>query len=343
MAILRAFGFLVLASLSIRGGAEEDATPTCSSSLLQSKADRKSVHVSDVHLSETLNQSAADPSLLDKIAEGGEKCVTVGQEGVGPNVQCAFPFTWRGVKRSNCTSFEWDKPWCSTKVDATTGMHVSGQWGICGAQCTAEVCVTAGPAGDPPNGGVGPGVACKFPFRHNGILHTGCAKEWKEPWCSTQVGQDGTSVKGQWGICGNSCPTRPSAVAATKAPPEAPPSTTTSTTTSGDKCTVELYGKDQSGQGSFSGWKATFTCCEPGKTEHLYRGGKHYRDFKRTGARNDQTYAIKVFGTKCTASVYEHGRLEGLRVDFSEGTYNMGEYSKKGAHRGVSSVAVRYG
>ena len=58
--------------------------------------------------------------------------------GPTPNVNCIFPFKFRGVWHSKCLPDE-DNPvrtWCSTKVD-TSRKHQQGHWGFCKAENVA--------------------------------------------------------------------------------------------------------------------------------------------------------------------------------------------------------------
>ena len=54
------------------------------------------------------------------------------------------------------------------------------------------------------------GKQCVFPFRYNGVIYKGCTKvTWEgkytnNPWCSTEVNEDGNYV-GLWGNCSQSC------------------------------------------------------------------------------------------------------------------------------------------
>jgi hypothetical protein len=104
------------------------------------------------------------------------------------------------------------------------------------------------------------------------------------------------------------------------------------TTTSMYDCIVRLFG--------YRGWQATFTCCEPGKSEHKYLGGKWYRDFQRAGAVNDDTKRLNVFGHNCKAELWDGGTLTGWHATFPEGNYTPAEYRSAPAFKGVSAVKV---
>lgn len=47
--------------------------------------------------------------------------------GTAGGAPCHFPFTWRGVRHTTCTTVEWSQPWCGT--------NAHGKWGNC--DCTA--------------------------------------------------------------------------------------------------------------------------------------------------------------------------------------------------------------
>merc|ERR1719348_2198362 len=57
-------------------------------------------------------------------------CKTVSGPVVGGT--CVFPFTFRGVSYTGCTTADGGQPWCSTRVDSS-GRHIQGNWGNCAA------------------------------------------------------------------------------------------------------------------------------------------------------------------------------------------------------------------
>ena len=62
-----------------------------------------------------------------------------------------------------------------------------------------DICTTIrGPRPDKP---------CVFPFIFNGESKTNCIKGQlrPEPWCATKVNDDNEYIRGEWGICGESC------------------------------------------------------------------------------------------------------------------------------------------
>ena len=61
------------------------------------------------------------------------KCTT--ESGPEPGRPCIFPFIYNGVTYKECTSADWDQPWCSTEVNDNQN-HVAGKWGNCKTTCT---------------------------------------------------------------------------------------------------------------------------------------------------------------------------------------------------------------
>ena len=61
------------------------------------------------------------------------KCTT--ESGPEPGRPCVFPFIYNGVTYKECTSVDWDQPWCSTEVTDNQN-HVEGKWGNCKTTCT---------------------------------------------------------------------------------------------------------------------------------------------------------------------------------------------------------------
>ena len=59
-------------------------------------------------------------------------CQTV--TGNRVNVQCKFPFEYRGKRFYECTFYPGiEFPWCSTKN--ANGVHIEGEWGYCHHRC----------------------------------------------------------------------------------------------------------------------------------------------------------------------------------------------------------------
>ena len=92
-----------------------------------------------------------------------------------------------GVTYNSCTTAGgFSKPWCSTAT-TTTGQHINGYWGDCGAGCPTEtttVTTTPAPTCSTP---------CKFPFVYMGKVHYACtnAGGFQPAWCSTATDQYG--------------------------------------------------------------------------------------------------------------------------------------------------------
>lgn len=56
------------------------------------------------------------------------------------------------------------------------------------------------------NSGPKPNKLCVFPFTFQGLENFECATiEHNQPWCPTEVYENGSYVDGQWGNCDNSC------------------------------------------------------------------------------------------------------------------------------------------
>ena len=133
---------------------------------------------------------------------------------------CVFPFKFRGVSHMNCTTIDGDKAWCSTKTDENNN-HIKGGWGYCPANCSAGSgsgylnhfrpvfltscsrstdCKAVGPGGS---------AECVFPFKFNGVSHSGCTTSGGyKPWCSTKTDANNNHVSGvdAWGTCDATCP-----------------------------------------------------------------------------------------------------------------------------------------
>lgn len=103
------------------------------------------------------------------------------------NSSCVFPFTYKGVRHSGCTTVDspTGQPWCATKATWS-----DGAWGFC--NCAGGRCVTQGamaPQGTP----------CKFPFTANGVRYSSCLSNGIgfNSICAT-----GESLAdGDWGFC----------------------------------------------------------------------------------------------------------------------------------------------
>jgi len=132
-------------------------------------------------------------------------CTTVG--GPASGSACVFPFNYKGVSYSNCTTVEDTKLWCSTKTDANDD-HISGvdAWGYCDDSCSGSGSPTVCSA----TSGPGAGSPCVFPFNFGGVSHSSCTTIDGDttPWCSTQTDANNDHVPGvgAWGYCDASCP-----------------------------------------------------------------------------------------------------------------------------------------
>ena len=62
-------------------------------------------------------------------------------DGPQRNAPCVFPFIYKGKVFTECTKFEHDQFWCSTKVESReTKKHVAGHWGNCGVRKSGQSC-----------------------------------------------------------------------------------------------------------------------------------------------------------------------------------------------------------
>ena len=68
-----------------------------------------------------------------------EGCSTVGNAGVGAGHPCTFPFGYKGVSYTTCTTAAHTTNWCYVQVDSA-GNGIRGQWGDCGSSCEAFTC-----------------------------------------------------------------------------------------------------------------------------------------------------------------------------------------------------------
>jgi len=115
------------------------------------------------------------------------------------NDQCIFPFSYKGVEYSSCSTVDNNgEQWCSTRTDHTGG-HVQGSWGQCGDHCSAGCKTVSGPDTD---------KVCVFPFRWSGIMYRECTSHSNtgQLWCATQVDVNNNYIDNKWGNCGDSCP-----------------------------------------------------------------------------------------------------------------------------------------
>ncbi|XP_078357486.1 binder of sperm protein homolog 2-like [Oculina patagonica] len=110
---------------------------------------------------------------------------------------CAFPFVYNGQTYYQCTSDDWDRPWCSL----TANYDQDGQWGNCGVCTTVQT---------------EEGGCCHFPFLYNCQTYNQCTSDdWIQPWCSLTVDYNQDT---QWGNCVENPSTTPSS-------PPPPPTT----------------------------------------------------------------------------------------------------------------------
>jgi len=89
--------------------------------------------------------AAVNALVLDRTVTGsGASCIA--NDGPAAGSACVFPFNFRGVSHSECTTIDGDpRPWCSTQTDANDN-HVSGieAWGYCPAGSCSGKNSTAG-------------------------------------------------------------------------------------------------------------------------------------------------------------------------------------------------------
>ncbi|XP_066276454.1 uncharacterized protein [Branchiostoma lanceolatum] len=79
---------------------------------------------------------------------------------------CAFPFVYRGLVFTQCTTVDSTRPWCSWGH-----LHTSGRWSYC---------------------------ECTFPFRYQGRTYHSCTTDgWHEPWCAL----DSQYLPHRWTTC----------------------------------------------------------------------------------------------------------------------------------------------
>ena len=72
-------------------------------------------------------------TLLKILFENSVVCRTIG--GMEPNRPCVFPFSYKNIEYTSCTTIENDGTlWCSTEVDGN-GNYIERKWGNCGPEC----------------------------------------------------------------------------------------------------------------------------------------------------------------------------------------------------------------
>merc|ERR1712227_367945 len=61
------------------------------------------------------------------------------------NQDCVFPFSYKGMEYSSCTTADnHGVPWCSTSTDHI-GQYVNGRWGNCQQTCPTGCKTVSGP------------------------------------------------------------------------------------------------------------------------------------------------------------------------------------------------------
>ena len=101
-------------------------------------------HDGGCHLSRSSAKMVADSIAVsgpkrcpkDKLDYKGHGCVIIGGGGgEDPGKPCIFPFSYKGIEYTECTTIDNDrKHWCATKVD-TNGSYIDGKWGNCNSIC----------------------------------------------------------------------------------------------------------------------------------------------------------------------------------------------------------------
>jgi len=90
---------------------------------------------------------------------------------------CIFPFRYKGVVYSECTSVDQTQPWCSTSVTAA-GEHIDGSLGFCPSTCPGASGSSGGSGG---SGGCTPGSV------FNIDCNTCVCSSAGEPVCSNNI------------------------------------------------------------------------------------------------------------------------------------------------------------
>ncbi|XP_062381919.1 uncharacterized protein LOC134069825 [Sardina pilchardus] len=120
----------------------------------------------------------------------GEVGVTHGSFNSNPTVNgnangavCVFPFKYKGISYSECTSIDSRMPWCAT----TDNYARDRKWGVCTS------------TGNPTVNGNANGAVCVFPFQHKGKWYSKCISiGHNKPWCATT---DNYARDKKWGEC----------------------------------------------------------------------------------------------------------------------------------------------
>jgi len=86
----------------------------------------------DCDMSSTSSCSAESLSISSCTATSGQQCV--------------FPFRYKGVVYTECTSIDQSQPWCSTSV-TSSGDHVTGSLGFCPSTCAGAGSSSGGSTG----------------------------------------------------------------------------------------------------------------------------------------------------------------------------------------------------
>ncbi|XP_062405605.1 72 kDa type IV collagenase-like isoform X2 [Sardina pilchardus] len=114
------------------------------------------------------------------------ECIRTGNPTINGNAGgalCVFPFKYKGIWHSKCTSVRHDKPWCATTDDYTR----DGRWG----ECTGLV--------NPTMNGNAAGEECSFPFVYKDTAYSKCTSvRHDKPWCATT---NDYTRDGRWGEC----------------------------------------------------------------------------------------------------------------------------------------------
>ena len=72
---------------------------------------------------------------MEIVLEDDKCAIKGGKGGDDPGKPCVYPFTYKEITYTECTTFENNNThWCSTEVDAS-GNYIDGKWGNCNAKC----------------------------------------------------------------------------------------------------------------------------------------------------------------------------------------------------------------